>query len=166
MTPSVKYSPLSLVLRSYLRPFWAFTHSTVAPAMGLPSVSLQTPLTLPVTSATAEGMQYIRIRLIRIGATKLKRCFIFPSTRSIFRNSIPRQIAPAKTVPRDQYLLTALQPLPCKESDPLLQPREMRAIAACNYRTLRTPDLPGCNKTTLNPTERLIQGHALQSQIF
>ena len=47
--PSEKYSPLLFVLSVYLRPVSLLSHSTVAPVTGLPSTSLHTPFTLPVT---------------------------------------------------------------------------------------------------------------------
>src|SRR5271166_3660368 len=51
--PSEKYSPLMLVLRVYLWPVSVPSHSTSARGIGFPSMSLQTPLTLPVVWANA-----------------------------------------------------------------------------------------------------------------
>src|SRR5207247_88186 len=55
--PREKYSPFLLVFSVYLRPLSVLYHSTVAPAMGLPCISLATPLTVPVAWAKAVGMQ-------------------------------------------------------------------------------------------------------------
>src|SRR5207247_2753282 len=54
--PRENYSPFLFVFSVYLRPLSVLYHSTVAPAMGLPCISLATPLTVPVAWAKAVGM--------------------------------------------------------------------------------------------------------------
>src|SRR5271156_4009849 len=78
--PKEKYSPLLLVLMSYFRPFSVFTHSTIAPTIGLPSTSLQTPFTLPVSCAKA-GLAHSPATNMK-SANTTKYCFIVVASRS------------------------------------------------------------------------------------
>src|SRR5207247_11345131 len=73
--PREKYSPFLLVFSVYLRPLSVLYHSTVAPAMGLPCISLATPLTVPVAWAKAAGMH--RAAGIAIITSTTERFFMF-----------------------------------------------------------------------------------------
>src|ERR1700674_3016086 len=77
--PSEKYSPFLLVLRLYFRPLSVLAHSRLAPTIGFPCASLQTPFTVPVAWANTGGTHSAAI--VTTSPTIKKRCFIFLASR-------------------------------------------------------------------------------------
>src|SRR5215831_16694632 len=79
--PSEKYSPFLFVFSEYLRPLSVLYQSRVAPAMGWPCMSLQTPLTVPVACANTGGTHSAAI--MANGNKIEKFLFILTSRRTI-----------------------------------------------------------------------------------
>src|SRR6185312_655907 len=79
--PREKYSPFLLVFRLYFRPLSVLTHSRLAPAIGFPSISLQTPFTVPVAWANTGGTHSAATATTSINISK--RCFMFLASRLI-----------------------------------------------------------------------------------
>src|SRR6476646_11115121 len=77
--PREKYSPFLLVFRLYFRPLSVLTHSRLAPAIGFPCASLQTPFTVPVAWANTGGTHSAATATTR--TTISKRCFMFLASR-------------------------------------------------------------------------------------
>src|SRR5579863_7522878 len=151
--PKEKYSPLLLVLRSYLRPVSTLTHSTVAPTIGLPCVSLQTPFTLVVSWAKAGPAHRPAVNIKSASMTKY--CFIGLASGSNLNFRL-----------RDSMTVCLLSPFHNKESDRPRRLAETPADEAHNYRTLRRRDPPDCNRTTLNRMVRPVQGRGPQFRTF
>src|SRR6266404_710339 len=77
--PGEKYSPFLLVFRLYFRPLSVLAHSTLAPAIGVPSIFLAVPLTVPVAWANTGDTHSVATATTSI--TISKRCFIFLASR-------------------------------------------------------------------------------------
>src|SRR5580658_1524804 len=79
VTPREKYSPFLLVLRVNFWPFSRLLKTTTASGMGFPSLSRQTPLTVPENWAKPRGTQSPSIK--RTKTRLAKRFFILASRR-------------------------------------------------------------------------------------
>src|ERR1017187_293097 len=75
--PSEKYSPFLLVFRLYFRPLSVLLHSRLAPTIGFPCASLQTPFTVPVAWANTGGTHSAATATATTSTTISKRCFMF-----------------------------------------------------------------------------------------
>ncbi len=76
--PSEKYSPFLLVLRVYFWPFSWLDQMTTASAMGLPSASLHTPLTVPAAWEKPGGTHSPSSKKTNMNTAK---CFFIVASR-------------------------------------------------------------------------------------